>query len=949
MPFIDPDTPQKEVKASFVDPDSGFTDPDKTEETSAGKAFGKSAVEAVAPALGGFAGAGAAMTAAAPLAAGATAMGGPVAGGAVEVGAALAGGFGGSAAVAKIQDLVLKMVPQDLLKEYGFDKTLRAKETEQHPYASFAGSLAPNLLAARPGAASLKKRGAMAGVGGGIEAGTELVQEGKVDPTKVAMAAAFQSATPKLTKLGEKLTGISPTEHLDHPKATPKEEYVKQMTEKFGKSYEQKAGEYWDKKNVKPAVDPKEPITDQVSKLSDMQFQLRQQRTADTLEAQKVGKQVSDVAKSEDIYHAQPEEEGRTLTPEQQHVVDTEVKPLQEERNNLYKKAVEVSGGELPEELQPHNVRTTQKTWLDKAKSVGENLLGHSGFGKKAGTQKERTMLAVEYEDGTRQVVHKDGTKLSSFDENGKEVKTPLYKGTEDTEPRVGHEFEVNGKKAKVVQATTSEIEAQTGERYNKNTVANELNAITQLKAYIREKAFLQEQIPVLKEQGLLLSKDKISSPPKGYKGLQGESTLEKYWVHDRIAETFEDGILKGVSGTSLLERINSAAVGTMFWNPYPHLFNALDHWVGTIGWDLVKPWQYKSIAKSVMEAYRDVSTVNKNYLKYLDSGMGIQYGGVAAKGALDHIMKTMPKETIADLAKSWGMRPDKLVGAIYKGSKHMLWGGSDVMMISAYKHLASKRGVDVFNQALRNYVETHNPNYRIPTRIGYDALMKIPGMPEAFAGAVSRGMSQAMQSRAFNTFGRYHYGQFKSLGSSIKDIIVQNERSPSTRMEALSHAAFVMFNVGVVYPYVWDTIAKMMSGDPEAQQRRSGASTIPYTVWHMALGDEQVTKLLSEAYQLPPITKDIVEMATNRDLFTGKHIWEPEDTAGGKAFDVSTRALSTAVAPVKSLLDKRSAEDRIFEQMGIKLKTGEKQQKRESMRKKGEAAAKRRQKERGF
>ena len=164
------------------------------------KAFGKSAVEAIPGAAGGTAGAIGAMAAAAPLAAAA----GPAAP-LVEIGAALVGGFAGGAAGSKAGEIAGSFVDEPTKKSIGFDKKTREKETKEHPYASFAGELAPNLAFFRPGSVSKTERAIGAALGGGIEAGQELVDEGKIDPTKVAMATAFQAGAPKATKITQAL------------------------------------------------------------------------------------------------------------------------------------------------------------------------------------------------------------------------------------------------------------------------------------------------------------------------------------------------------------------------------------------------------------------------------------------------------------------------------------------------------------------------------------------------------------------------------------------------------------------------------------------------------------------------------------------------------------------------------------------------------------------------
>lgn len=184
------------------------------EPTSALAAFGKSAVESIVPSTTGLiaAGKGARMGMALP---------GPLPVKVVgAVGGGLLGGVAGGMLGEEAQQFAGKYIPEEFKKELGMDTAQRALETKEHPYASFAGQLAPNLAAFRPGAVapivneagktilgSGAQRALMGGAGAGIEAGTELVSEGKVDPVKMAMAGAFQAGAPVATRLGKRLFG----------------------------------------------------------------------------------------------------------------------------------------------------------------------------------------------------------------------------------------------------------------------------------------------------------------------------------------------------------------------------------------------------------------------------------------------------------------------------------------------------------------------------------------------------------------------------------------------------------------------------------------------------------------------------------------------------------------------------------------------------------------------
>lgn len=959
--------------------------------TTAQSAFVKSVGESLLPAITGLAtfgsGAAAGAIAAAPISA-ALAMTGPGAAAIplVEAVASFAGGmaasFGVSYLTRQAQDYLVSSLPDGLLKSLGMDKETRAAEEKQHPYASFAGGLAPNLVTFKPGISTVKQAVQMAGMGGGIEAARELVVDGELDPMKIGLAAVFQGGASNPNKLGKAIIGKTtpPTGWNPLKSVTPKEEYVKEVTGKLGPKFKESAEQLWDETEAKThppgnqVLGQGETIGNHIKQLSDAQHMLANQRDVDSLNNQDFLKGMTPeeyaIASGEEIYHSLPGEKnapspnkpvqigGKTLigkgqtsnanllTPEQQYIRDRFWKPLREENDALRKRATELGGEEFTAN-DDINGRFLQSTFINKIARIGDNVMGGAGFAREAGTQKARSMFALEFENGTRKIINLDGRTVQGYGVD----KKPFVLANTQKALKLGDTLTANGQKGKIVQATTDHIEAETTLRYNKNAIANELTTRSQLKSYIREKEWLNHTVDAMERIGYVIPKEETNGvAPKGYTTLEGDNRLNKLFVNDRIAYTFRDGILKSSSPGGFLQKVNQAVIGTMFWNPQPHLFNAFDHFYNTIGWDLFKPWQYKSIAKSVYESYKDVSTMSPAYRAYLDSGMGLNYGRIRAEGMYEKMLNGIDAPSMAQLAKSWGTNPTKLVTDIYAGAKNALWGGSDMMMISAYKHLASKQGVDIFNKALRNHVEAHNPNYRVPSQIGFDTLMKIPGMPEAVGKAVSRGLSLGMQSRAFNTFGRYHYGQFRSIGHDIHDVIFQNEKSVEGRGEALSHAAFVAFSVGVVYPYVWDTIAKVVSGDDSAQMRRSGASTIPYTVWNIVMGDETFGKLLGEAYNLPPVTKAALELPANRNLFTGKHIWEPEDNGLGIANDVGLYVAGTVLAPVKSLSQiADDPEKGLASQVGIQTKLDEKEAKMEKVRARNKATAKRRQKTRGY
>jgi hypothetical protein len=960
-------------------------------KTSAIGAASKAAVEGVIPAVAGLAafgsGAAAGATLGAPVAAALAATGvGAVAAPIVEaiatIGGGLAASFGVGYLTRSAQDYLVNSLPDGVLKAIGMDKETRQAENQQHPVASFVGGTAASMVGFKPGYSTIKQVVTNAGFGAAMEAGSELYQDGQLDPLKIGLAAGLQAGMGKTNRGGQYIldkTHVNPWTPLS--KITPKEEYVKSVGETMGEKFKEEAGNLWDKVDAK--THPKAgsvmlrnaTIPEHVSQLSDAQYALAGARDAGKLKIADYIKGMApeefNVAASEEMYHAQKGERdaptsgkpakigGKTLigegkedgavmlSPEQRYVQDRYITPLKELNDKKRARAAEL-GGEKFNPDEEFNSRTLQSTLINKLARIGDNVVGQGGIGREAGTMQARSMYALEMENGTRKVIHLDGRTVNGFGAD----KKPSPIAHLPTAPKLGDTISTSSGKGKIVQATTAHIEAETKLRYNKNALVNELMIGAQLDTYIREKEWLQRTMGALEAMGHAIPKSEVSVAPKNYTAIRGDNTVEKYYLRDRIAETFQDGLLKGAEDGlwNSIGKINQMAVGTMFWNPVPHLQNAFSHYFANVGFDMLKPWQYKSLAKSIVGAIHDVANLTPDYQRYMESGMGLQYGRVQAGKVYENMLKGIEPRSLAQVAKEWGMHPTKLLESIYSGAKNVLWGGSDIMMLSAYKHMASKKGEDILNRAIRNHVEAHNPNYRIPTRIGFDSMMKIPGMPEAAAKALSRGMSLIMQSKALNTFGRYHYGQFKSIGHDVHDLVLQNEKSVSTRGEALSHAAFLTFSALVVYPYIWDTIAKVVSGDPSAQARRSGADTIPYTAYHMLLGDETVLKLISEAYGLPPMTKALIELPNNRNLFTGQHIWEPEDNFLGKAADTGLYITGAMASPVQQA--ERAVKDpgKMFAgQLGIQTGLDKSDAQKAKRKKMDEANARYRDKKRGY
>ena len=174
------------------------------------KNIGLTGAETVPAAAAGLSGFGAGMVAGAKLSTIVAPLTGPLApvtAGVLTFAGGLGGAFLASGAAQKVTDLMHEaFAPEDY-------KTRQAQKAA-NPYGTFAAQTLTNLAGMSPKTIPevagkmltkpLVQRGVSAGLTGSIEAGAEYATEGKIDPIKVAVAAAGGAALPGFNPFGRK-------------------------------------------------------------------------------------------------------------------------------------------------------------------------------------------------------------------------------------------------------------------------------------------------------------------------------------------------------------------------------------------------------------------------------------------------------------------------------------------------------------------------------------------------------------------------------------------------------------------------------------------------------------------------------------------------------------------------------------------------------------------------
>ncbi|MDX3883610.1 MAG: hypothetical protein QHC65_04250 [Sphingomonas sp.] len=130
-------------------------------------------------------------------------VGGPIGG---LVGAGLGGlgaAFGAGALTEKAQGWLIDQMPLEWQRAIGQDAETRAADEFHHPYASFIGDVAPQLLFMRPGWMGGRAALGAGAIGAGVEAGQEYAETGAIDPFRVTAQGVLGAALGRNTRLGD--------------------------------------------------------------------------------------------------------------------------------------------------------------------------------------------------------------------------------------------------------------------------------------------------------------------------------------------------------------------------------------------------------------------------------------------------------------------------------------------------------------------------------------------------------------------------------------------------------------------------------------------------------------------------------------------------------------------------------------------------------------------------
>lgn len=652
--------------------------------------------------------------------------------------------------------------------------------------------------------------------------------------------------------------------------------------------------------------------------LADSLYKLTKQSQANQIgmlqEIMKVPKTYAQHA--ELIYHSL-EDSTIQLSPEAQALKAKYVDPLMKQ-NEIIRQAIKNEGVAVGADVDSYVHRIVKGKpsifeELEQQVSQGRSL---SPFA--SALQERRVFSLTEPSFGTKvyMVMDSKGSAYKVYQGNN-----VVASGKATAEQLKMGEIPFGGVNWKKGPATTREIEANTPIRYHHDGLASAVGSNVRLTQVYNNVKFLKDlkKDPEFKK----VATNNPDLALDDWREVGGLDQFRGWKFEPRTANVLEDYM--GGRSSVLQENWGKASrlmTASLFWNPFPHIFNVLDHSIvqrGLVsGW--ANPAAYPRLARTTLEAWKAVSEQDGTYAKFVKEGAGLMYPNVLVKDFSAKVLKQLGTDPqMGAVATAWGyVNPKAMVQAIYRQSRDTLWKWNDIIMLQAY---LEKEAVKGGGKSVIKDIEKHIPNYRIP-----DQVMG------------SRMISEFMQSPIALAFGRYDYGRMKSYGEMIKSL-VNKDSTIGDKAKALDQIAMVGFMGLVVYPLLMDNAAKALTGNDNATVQRFGAGTVPYLVYEYLHADKRFVDVVNSMYPTGMLLNAALQFRANREFFTGRTLIEdPSDLA-----QFIANQFNPLYSAGRIIEGKTTPGQFLLQSIGIKSPTGEQVEKRQAFMQREQTKAEKR------
>ena len=440
-----------------------------------------------------------------------------------------------------------------------------------------------------------------------------------------------------------------------------------------------------------------------------------------------------------------------------------------------------------------------------------------------------------------------------------------------------------DGKRYKIQEATTKEIEANTNLIYHKNFLVNDLVTYLNLRQVERATDFLEEykNDPKFEEVGIKIGEGEA---PSNWKTTVNPS-FRGYMLEPHVADVMDkyaSSLAKGVDPLRVMTAANQFLRNTIFFNPFIHIPNIGVHWAverGTTKW--VNPIAYKRLVRTGMRAFEAVTKQNQDYIDMLQSGAPLMYSNEQTKNLHNILLAKMETEVEKNPALDFLKKGMKAVNP-YVISGKATWIINDMAMMQAiYEHMETHPDHSL-ERSIKE-VSAHIPDYRVPANSAF----------------------QFLNNPNVTMFGAYHYGALKSYYEMAKTLATgmsggeknTGKAAMKARSEVLGKLLMLGIIMLVIYPEL-DKAAQAVTGNNDAKFRRAGATTFPYNLSKVISGEQDIGSFIQSVATPASATKELISQIFNHDMFTFQPIRDKGAPAGMQAKQSFMHFLDS-IAPV--------------------------------------------------
>ena len=513
----------------------------------------------------------------------------------------------------------------------------------------------------------------------------------------------------------------------------------------------------------------------------------------------------------ENVYH-HLEDPTVELTDDEKQFRDEYVIPIAEARQSVYDNVVgnhpeledgmlnilERNIGFVPREVVGKRGTLERiKERLDKIKS--DKGTGGSQLKTSSGHLKERVYKGITDAEGNREVVVLKNRKIFKPEDDGKTL-TEL--GDYDGE---GNFTDKSGKTYSVGDATVKEIEAGTKTRYYKTPLANNLNALIELKQVEMTDKFLSNMKDVLGSSGLMV--DSKKGVPEGYATTELQNFRGYAFRKDiaaelnRLAYQSKSDLVPGIRTVNQFLR-NAIVFGT----GVKHWLNETDTWLKQGGVSrFAHPYR---MVKAGMQAAHALLTQSPEYFEMMEHGASLMSQDTKNYHQLlldstQAFLKGKPRflKYISD--KLGYGNPLKLMKVLSEFSHKSAMSSHDFLMMQAVFEDMDK------GHTLRESIDRVNkfiPDYDIPSTI-----------------AGSEGVSKFLRNPNYTMFSSYHYGLFNSYYNMLNDFIKSAKGMDAKGIaEATDKIAMTAILSAFIYPMMDALYNMTFTSDEDKKERQN-------------------------------------------------------------------------------------------------------------------------------